>query len=357
RLRHVGAANDRRRIEEAADLGAQRPALPEVEAHSGPRFPDGFDGAGVLVVAGGAGPGSRRAAEIDGLVLEACPARAGEQVGLEVDGELGGQAQLAVDGREPRHGEQGAAQLIAAFHLVAGVVLPGAGIRARRQAAADLAGEARQRGPVGKQVHAEVEPLVGVVADGQKPAVLVDQGSVQRGGEGDANLPAPGQLVQLALHRAGRAGGSGPRVLGAGRKRRDGRRGKQQEDPARLVHAWLLPRQGRTLTTACSGRNNRAESDGEGDLDIDVRDSTSRFEARQSKIDVESRCRHLDFSTSTLDLERRYGRGMASVRAAAVAGSFYPADPTELRATISRLLASAEPQKPAKAIVAPHAGY
>src|SRR5262245_39429252 len=67
--------------------------------------------------------------------------------------------------------------------------------------------------------------------------------------------------------------------------------------------------------------------------------STSRF------FDVDPRSR------------RRYLRGMASVRAAAVAGSFYPADPTELRATISRLLASAEPQKPAKAIVAPHAGY
>jgi len=48
---------------------------------------------------------------------------------------------------------------------------------------------------------------------------------------------------------------------------------------------------------------------------------------------------------------------MASVRAPAVAGTFYPADPTELRETVSRLLASAPPREPAKAIVAPHAGY
>jgi MEMO1 family protein len=49
--------------------------------------------------------------------------------------------------------------------------------------------------------------------------------------------------------------------------------------------------------------------------------------------------------------------GMAPVRAPAVAGTFYPADADELRSTVSRLLASAPPGLPAKAIVAPHAGY
>jgi len=48
---------------------------------------------------------------------------------------------------------------------------------------------------------------------------------------------------------------------------------------------------------------------------------------------------------------------MVSVRRPAVAGTFYPADSNELRSTISRLLGSAPPRKPAKAIVAPHAGY
>jgi AmmeMemoRadiSam system protein B len=47
----------------------------------------------------------------------------------------------------------------------------------------------------------------------------------------------------------------------------------------------------------------------------------------------------------------------ASVRRPAVAGTFYPDDPDELSATVSRLLQTAPPRAPAKAIVAPHAGY
>ena len=46
-----------------------------------------------------------------------------------------------------------------------------------------------------------------------------------------------------------------------------------------------------------------------------------------------------------------------SVRRPAVAGTFYPDDPDELSATVTRLLRSAPPRAPAKAIVAPHAGY
>jgi AmmeMemoRadiSam system protein B len=48
---------------------------------------------------------------------------------------------------------------------------------------------------------------------------------------------------------------------------------------------------------------------------------------------------------------------MGSVRRPAVAGSFYPDDPEELAAEVSRLLAKAPARGPAKAIVAPHAGY
>lgn len=48
---------------------------------------------------------------------------------------------------------------------------------------------------------------------------------------------------------------------------------------------------------------------------------------------------------------------MSSVRRAAVAGSFYPGDPEELAAEVSRLLEGAAAREPAKAIVAPHAGY
>jgi len=48
---------------------------------------------------------------------------------------------------------------------------------------------------------------------------------------------------------------------------------------------------------------------------------------------------------------------MASVRPAAVSGSFYPAGAAELSTQIDRLLAEAGPGEPAKAIVAPHAGY
>jgi MEMO1 family protein len=48
-----------------------------------------------------------------------------------------------------------------------------------------------------------------------------------------------------------------------------------------------------------------------------------------------------------------------AVRPAAVAGSFYPADPARLLAEVERLLAAAPPASPPapKALVAPHAGY
>jgi AmmeMemoRadiSam system protein B len=51
---------------------------------------------------------------------------------------------------------------------------------------------------------------------------------------------------------------------------------------------------------------------------------------------------------------------MATIRPAAVAGVFYPADPNELRASIERLVTSGPPTRidirPAMLIV-PHAGY
>ena len=48
-----------------------------------------------------------------------------------------------------------------------------------------------------------------------------------------------------------------------------------------------------------------------------------------------------------------------TLRPAAVAGTFYPADPRELRADVDALLATAAPAsgRPPKALVAPHAGY
>jgi len=48
---------------------------------------------------------------------------------------------------------------------------------------------------------------------------------------------------------------------------------------------------------------------------------------------------------------------MQAVRAPAVAGSFYPADPSQLRETVARLLAGAAYGAPPKALIAPHAGY
>ena len=48
---------------------------------------------------------------------------------------------------------------------------------------------------------------------------------------------------------------------------------------------------------------------------------------------------------------------MQAVRPPAVAGSFYPADPMELRETVARLLAAARPGAPPKALIAPHAAY
>jgi MEMO1 family protein len=48
---------------------------------------------------------------------------------------------------------------------------------------------------------------------------------------------------------------------------------------------------------------------------------------------------------------------MQAVRTPAVAGSFYPAEPAELRETVSRLLSAAAPGAPPKALIAPHAGY
>ena len=54
------------------------------------------------------------------------------------------------------------------------------------------------------------------------------------------------------------------------------------------------------------------------------------------------------------------GAGQQKVRPAAVAGSFYPADPKELSAMIDDMLAHAAPPPVDGAIlaaVAPHAGY
>jgi AmmeMemoRadiSam system protein B/AmmeMemoRadiSam system protein A len=52
---------------------------------------------------------------------------------------------------------------------------------------------------------------------------------------------------------------------------------------------------------------------------------------------------------------------MTAIRAAAVAGAFYPADPAELRRQLDRFLAEAAHPQPGapvpKAIIAPHAGY
>jgi MEMO1 family protein len=52
----------------------------------------------------------------------------------------------------------------------------------------------------------------------------------------------------------------------------------------------------------------------------------------------------------------------AAVRPPAVAGTFYPGSPAELRSTVAALLREAEsredPARPApKAVIAPHAGY
>jgi AmmeMemoRadiSam system protein B len=53
--------------------------------------------------------------------------------------------------------------------------------------------------------------------------------------------------------------------------------------------------------------------------------------------------------------------GQSSVRQPVVAGTFYPSDPEQLTAQIDHVLARADPRPahapPAKAIVAPHAGY
>lgn len=51
---------------------------------------------------------------------------------------------------------------------------------------------------------------------------------------------------------------------------------------------------------------------------------------------------------------------IASIRPAAVAGQFYPADPRALRAQIDSLIAAAQPldlERPPKAVIVPHAGY
>ena len=48
---------------------------------------------------------------------------------------------------------------------------------------------------------------------------------------------------------------------------------------------------------------------------------------------------------------------MLAVRPPAVAGTFYPADPVELRDTVARLLAAARPGVPPKALIVPHAAY
>ncbi|HSN21176.1 MAG TPA: AmmeMemoRadiSam system protein B, partial [Usitatibacter sp.] len=52
---------------------------------------------------------------------------------------------------------------------------------------------------------------------------------------------------------------------------------------------------------------------------------------------------------------------MPATRPAAVAGSFYPGDPSALAAEVASYLAAATPRDegspPPKAIIAPHAGY
>ena len=61
--------------------------------------------------------------------------------------------------------------------------------------------------------------------------------------------------------------------------------------------------------------------------------------------------------TTTCALRSGMLAAMPQVRQPAVAGTFYPDDPDELRALVSDLLERASPSTPAKAIVAPHAGY
>jgi len=46
-----------------------------------------------------------------------------------------------------------------------------------------------------------------------------------------------------------------------------------------------------------------------------------------------------------------------TVHAPQVAGTFYPEDPDSLRAAVDEYLAAAQPQRTARAIIAPHAGY
>ncbi|MCA1826149.1 MAG: AmmeMemoRadiSam system protein B [Myxococcales bacterium] len=48
---------------------------------------------------------------------------------------------------------------------------------------------------------------------------------------------------------------------------------------------------------------------------------------------------------------------MQRARPPAVAGTFYPGDPADLREEVSRLLAAAKPGRAPKALIAPHAGY
>ena len=51
---------------------------------------------------------------------------------------------------------------------------------------------------------------------------------------------------------------------------------------------------------------------------------------------------------------------MPTIRPAAVAGMFYPANPIELKRTVADLLANARPaapSRPPKALIVPHAGY
>src|SRR5216683_3746072 len=129
-------------------------------------------------------------------------------------------------------------------------------------------------------------------------------------------------------------------------------RGEKQEDVARPLHARLLPWKGRTLPTARSRRNKRA-----------LHNSRRRIGRRcafRGPIGRRPTGRPVLFRgpLGRFRAGRSYAHpAMDSVRRPAVAGTFYPDDPDELSAVVSRLLESAPPRQPAKAIVAPHAGY
>src|SRR5947209_8389862 len=189
-LRQIVGALVRGAEEISANFAHEAPALVEVEAQAGTGDP--HSGEGIALLEARADAGARISAEVDRLAVDLRYPGATEQEGLEVHPQLGGEIELAVDGRHAGHREAAEAELVVVPELVTGLSRG-----ARAQIGAHVARQRGDPGAVEERFGAEVEPLVRVITERDQTSELIDQGVVQRDGEGGSRFPTAGHRMEL----------------------------------------------------------------------------------------------------------------------------------------------------------------